>query len=253
MVLSFLNDSFHISTVHQFGDHVGLILVPSQVEDGDDVRMGAQSSHSLGFSADAGPGGFVQTLGLDQCKCYLTVQQGVVRQIDFLLPPSPKNRWTWQRPLAKQVVCDGAACPPVNTGLYRKGVRCGVATKVGGLEAPKGLGFGQDNGKTLLRRERGYLFSSDAAHIDLFEITELGWDSLAKNLMDTCHNGGLINYKEEEALSNEIDHRQTITTCKHVLVEKHKRLRSSELRRVGTRSSRKDGSGFRRVYPVLVA
>lgn len=51
----------------------------------------------------------------------------------------------------------------------------------------------------------------------------MGWDSLAYNLVDACHNEGFINYKEREALSNGVDHKKTITICKHILVEKNKR------------------------------
>lgn len=49
----------------------------------------------------------------------------------------------------------------------------------------------------------------------------MGWDSLARNLVDACFEEGFINYKEKEALSSETDHKKTITICKHVLVEKH--------------------------------
>ena len=44
-----------------------------QVEQGDDVRMGAEASHGLGLSGDAGAGDFVQPLGLDEGKGHFPV------------------------------------------------------------------------------------------------------------------------------------------------------------------------------------
>ena len=38
---------FHVAAAHQLGDHVGLAFMLSQVEDSDDVRMGAETSHGL--------------------------------------------------------------------------------------------------------------------------------------------------------------------------------------------------------------
>jgi hypothetical protein len=86
VVLGFLDQSFHIPATHKLGDHVGLVLLLSQVEDGDDVRMGAESSHCLGLSLDAAAARFVQPLGLDQGKGDFPVQQGVVGQVDLLFP-----------------------------------------------------------------------------------------------------------------------------------------------------------------------
>lgn len=51
----------------------------------------------------------------------------------------------------------------------------------------------------------------------------MGWDGLARNLVDTCHREGLISFKEQEALLRESDHRKTITICKHVLVQREGR------------------------------
>ena len=52
--------SFYASSAaHQFSDHVGLVLFSAQVEDGNDVGMGAESSHGLGFTLDAYSGGFI--------------------------------------------------------------------------------------------------------------------------------------------------------------------------------------------------
>ena len=85
MVASVFDDSLYITTAHQFGDHVGLTLMLSQVKHGDDMRVGAETAHCLSFPGDPGAGDLVQTLGLDQGEGHLPVQQGVLSQVDPLL------------------------------------------------------------------------------------------------------------------------------------------------------------------------
>ncbi len=58
---------------HQLGDHVWLALVVTKVEHGDDVRVGAEAAHGLSLAGDACAGDFVQALGLDEGKGYLSV------------------------------------------------------------------------------------------------------------------------------------------------------------------------------------
>ena len=67
------NDPLNITAAHQFGDHLGLALFFSQVEDGDYVGVRAQAPHALGLPLDASPGGVVQTLGLNKGERYLSV------------------------------------------------------------------------------------------------------------------------------------------------------------------------------------
>ena len=74
------DDTFNVSTAHQFGHPDGLAIVFTQVEDGDNVGMGAQPTHGLGFSGDAGARDVVQALGLDQGEGYVPVQQGISGQ-----------------------------------------------------------------------------------------------------------------------------------------------------------------------------
>ena len=50
MVFGVFDDSFNVAAAHKLGDHVGLALFFSQVEDGDDVGMGAQPAHGLRFT-----------------------------------------------------------------------------------------------------------------------------------------------------------------------------------------------------------
>ena len=71
MVVSILDDSLHIAAAHELGDHIGLAFVLAQVEHSDDVGMGAEAAHGLGFLGDAGAGDFVQTLGLDEGEGHL--------------------------------------------------------------------------------------------------------------------------------------------------------------------------------------
>ena len=48
--------------------------------------MRAEATHRLGFSGDAGSGGVVQALGLDEGEGHVSVQQGILSEIDHLLP-----------------------------------------------------------------------------------------------------------------------------------------------------------------------
>ena len=78
VVRGILDDPFHVAATHQLGDHVGLVRLLTQVEHGDDVRVGAETAHGLSLPGDAGAGDFVQTLGLNQREGHLPVQQGVL-------------------------------------------------------------------------------------------------------------------------------------------------------------------------------
>ena len=77
--------SYASSAAHQFSDHVGLVLFSAQVEDGNDVGMGAESSHGLGFTLDAYSGGFIWTVGFDQGESNFSVQGGLEGKVDFFL------------------------------------------------------------------------------------------------------------------------------------------------------------------------
>ena len=48
-----------------------------------------------------------------------------------------------------------------------------------------------------------------------------GWDTLARNLVSRCHSEGIINFKENETLSQISDHKKTITICYHLFNNKH--------------------------------
>ena len=45
----------------------------------------------------------------------------------------------------------------------------------------------------------------------------IGWDELAKDLVDCCYERSIINYKEKETLSQYSDHKKTITICFNLL------------------------------------
>ena len=67
-----------VAASHEFGDNVGLALFLAQIENGDDMGVGAQPAHGLGLTLDADAGGFVQTVGLYQSECNFPVQGCVV-------------------------------------------------------------------------------------------------------------------------------------------------------------------------------
>jgi hypothetical protein len=43
-----------------------------------------------------------------------------------------------------------------------------------------------------------------------------GWDTLAKSLVSRCHREHLINFREQDTLSQISDHKKTITICYHL-------------------------------------
>lgn len=48
-----------------------------------------------------------------------------------------------------------------------------------------------------------------------------GWDTLAKNLVSRCHSEGIINFRENDTLSQMPDHKKTITICYHLFNNNH--------------------------------
>ena len=85
VVCGILDQPLDIAAAHKLGDHVGLVLFLTQIEDSDDVGVGAEPAHGLGLPRYAAAASFVKALGLNQGEGYFTVQQGVVGQVDFLL------------------------------------------------------------------------------------------------------------------------------------------------------------------------
>lgn len=49
-----------------------------------------------------------------------------------------------------------------------------------------------------------------------------GWDALAKRLVKKCHKEGIINYREEDTLSQIQDHKKAITICNHLFHNNHR-------------------------------
>ena len=91
MVRCVLDNAFDVATAHQLADHVGLAVMVSQVEDGDDVGVRAEASHGLGFSGDTGAARIVQTFGLDKAEGYVPVEERVMGQKDPLLTTLAKE------------------------------------------------------------------------------------------------------------------------------------------------------------------
>ena len=85
MVGGVFDQSFHVAAAHDLGNHVGLYTFLTQIENRDDVWMGAQPAHCLGFPLDAAAGGVVQAFGLNLGKGHIPVECGVVGQEDLLL------------------------------------------------------------------------------------------------------------------------------------------------------------------------
>ncbi len=77
-VVGIFDETFHVATTHKLGDHVGLPFMLPQVEDGDDVRVGAEAAHGVGLSGDAGAGDLIQPLSLDEGEGHFPVEERVL-------------------------------------------------------------------------------------------------------------------------------------------------------------------------------
>jgi len=53
--------------------------------------MVAEPAHGSCFAGDAGSAGVIQFLGLDEGKGHITVNEGVMCEVDFLLAPLPEE------------------------------------------------------------------------------------------------------------------------------------------------------------------
>ena len=80
-----LDQVSHVAATHQVLDHVGLSFVVPQLKHGDNVRMG-KARHGLRLAGDAGPGLFVQPLGLDQLEGDVTFKLRVAGEVDAFEP-----------------------------------------------------------------------------------------------------------------------------------------------------------------------
>ena len=80
-----LDEALDVAALHEFADHVGLVVLLAQVEDGDDVGVGAEAAHGLGLALDAGSPWLIQAVGLDEGEGDVAVEQGVVGEVDALL------------------------------------------------------------------------------------------------------------------------------------------------------------------------
>jgi hypothetical protein len=49
----------------------------------------------------------------------------------------------------------------------------------------------------------------------------IGWEDLAKSLVNVCYEKKFINFKEKEKLSDEPDHRKTLSICYHIIAERN--------------------------------
>ena len=85
MVGSVFHHPFHITAPHQLRDNEGLALVLAEVEDSDDMGVGAEATHCLGFAGNSGAGYGVEALGFDEGEGHVPVEEGVVGQVDYLL------------------------------------------------------------------------------------------------------------------------------------------------------------------------
>ena len=89
VVCGFIYQSLNVAAGQELDDHIGLALVISQVQHGDDVRMRAEPSHGLRFPGDAFSANVIQALGFDEGECDVPVQQLVVGQVDSFLSAFP--------------------------------------------------------------------------------------------------------------------------------------------------------------------
>jgi hypothetical protein len=82
---SLLDKTFYITTTHQLTYQVRLPSLIADVIKADHVRVVAEAAHELGLLLDPCNANLVEPVGLDQGEGDVTVEQGVVYEIDPLL------------------------------------------------------------------------------------------------------------------------------------------------------------------------
>ena len=79
------DEFFNVTTAHDRLHHVRISVFFAQVIDRHDAGVCSHPAHGLRFSSHPLPTYFIQALGLDDCKSNVTVQDGVVGEVDLLL------------------------------------------------------------------------------------------------------------------------------------------------------------------------
>ena len=85
VVRRLLDQCFDVVSRHERQHHVGLAALVTQVVYLEDVGVVAKTAHGLGLAGDAGPGGLIETFGLNDCKGDVPGQNAIVGQVDPLL------------------------------------------------------------------------------------------------------------------------------------------------------------------------
>jgi len=84
-----LNKTLYITAGHDRDNDIGLSFVVTHIVDSNNVGMVAQPTHGSSFAIDTGSGSVIQSLCLNECKGYITVQKGIMDQVDLLLAAFP--------------------------------------------------------------------------------------------------------------------------------------------------------------------
>ena len=89
VIFGLLQHAFEVAARHELADDVGLSAAVwtvffANVENGDDVGVVAQATHSLSLVAHAGQPGLVQPFCLDDSDGHVAVEAVVVGEVDAL-------------------------------------------------------------------------------------------------------------------------------------------------------------------------
>jgi len=74
----------------------------SDIVDSNYVRVVAESPHGPGFASDADAGSVIQLLRLDEGKGHIAVKEGVMNEIDLLLPALTQEFLNLITPIGKR-------------------------------------------------------------------------------------------------------------------------------------------------------
>jgi hypothetical protein len=85
MLRGLLNQTLHITTGHDRDNDIGLSFMLTYIVDSHNVGMVAKPTHCSSFAVDTGSRGVIQFFGFDEGKGHITVQKGIMGEVDLLL------------------------------------------------------------------------------------------------------------------------------------------------------------------------
>ena len=84
--IGIFNKFFDVATTHEWLDHIRISVFFSKVVDRHDARMRSHPAHRLSFAKYSFSAYIVEAIRLDDSECDVSIECGVVGEVDKLLP-----------------------------------------------------------------------------------------------------------------------------------------------------------------------